>query len=496
MIITKFIDYLNKRKNWNIQASYYTHIDLWRQWWQGYVPDFHHCTFTDAGGTKRARTLLSMRMPKCACEDWASLLLNDKTQLTLADETTAKWLLGSKEEQTGGMLQQLRFWPEANRLVELAFRSGTGAFVLGAEHLQIENGMVRPGKDARLYLDYLPAECILPITVQHGVVQDVAFATEVTIGGTACIYLQIHELTDEGYRITNEYYTTKNESAEDGGYEPAPLPQGVTASVHTGSSVPWFALLSPAGVKNIDGGAGLGMAVFSEAVDQAAHCDTCFNNYHQDMYLGGKKVFYNKSLLKTWIDKEGKEHTAAPDDIQQQLFVLSPADDPDTAQMVHEFNPDLRTEENSSAMQDALDYFSFKCGLGTRHYQFKAGNVMKTAAEYNGSRQDLVQHANRHQINVEAALLQIVRAILWAGKNLLGESIDPDTAVTVHWDDSYITDATTRRQQDKDDAVAGFIPKYRYNMEWRGMSEDEARKAVQEAADEMNTGEPLAFEGA
>ncbi len=496
MNITKFINYLNKAKKWNIQGSYYTHIDLWRRWWQGYVEDFHRCTFTDASGSQHARNLLSMRMPKFACEDWASLLLNDKTQLTVKDDASAKWLLGDDAQQTGGILRELRFWPEANRLAELAFRSGTGAFVLGADGLQIENGRVKPNGSARLYLDYLPAECILPITVKHGVVQDVAFATEVTVNGQGCVYLQLHELKEDGYVIRNEYYTSENEEAEDGGYQPAPLPAGVPGVVSTGSTVPWFALFSPAVVKNIDGGAGLGMAVFSEALDQAAHCDTCFNNYHQDMYLGGKKVFYNKSLLKKWVDKEGKEHTAAPDDIQQQLFVIAPIDDPDTAQTVHEFNPDLRTEENSSAMQDALDYFSFKCGLGTRRYQFKAGNVMKTAAEYNGTRQDLVQHANRHQINIEAALVQIVRAILWAGKNLLGAQVDPETTVTVHWDDSYITDASTRRQQDKDDAVAGFIPKYRYNMEWRGMSEADARAAVQEAAAEMNTGEPLTFEGA
>ena len=63
----------------------------------------------------------------------------------------------------------------------------------------------------------------------------------------------------------------------------------------------------------------------------------------------------------------------------------------------HEYNPDLRTEQNGKAVQDALDYFSFKCGLGTRRYRFEASGV-KTATEYTGDRQDMVQHANRHQI--------------------------------------------------------------------------------------------------
>ena len=60
---------------------------------------------------------------------------------------------------------------------------------------------------------------------------------------------------------------------------------------------------------------------------------------------------------------------------------------------------------------------------------------MKTATEYTGDRQDMVQHANRHQIGIEAALQGIVRALLWAGHTLLGADIDPDTAVTVNFDD-------------------------------------------------------------
>ena len=72
---------------------------------------------------------------------------------------------------------------------------------------------------------------------------------------------------------------------------------------------------------------------------------------------------------------------------------------------------------------------------------------------------------------------------------------DENAAVTINFDDSYISDAETRRQRDKDDAMDGFIPKYRYNMEWRGMSEDDAKRAVQEAASETADYEPMGFGG-
>ncbi len=498
MNITQFAKYLNKAKGYHIDAAYYNNIDLWKQWWMGYVGDIHEIKETAPDGSTISRTMSTMRMPKRVCADWASLLINDKTTISLGDDASAKWLLGN-DDQTGGQLRKMRFWPEANALVELAFRSGTGAFVLSAENMLLQNGVPVPSKDTQICLDYDPAECILPITVRHGVITEVAFASQVYISGKNCIYLQTHILTgreDGGkqYHITNEFFTSKGEETGSEDYIPEPLPQGMAASWDTGSDVPLFAIFHPAEVKNLPGGAGLGMAVFSEALDSAAQVDRAFDNYCMDIHLGGKKVFYSGRIVKSYIGTDQKEHFIPPDAIRQQQFFMLPAGDPDADKEWHEYNPDLRVDDNSKAVQDALNYFSFKCGLGVHRYRFENGGV-KTAAEYTGSRQDLVQNANRHQIQIEAALIQIIRAILWAGKNILGESVNPDTDITIHFDDSYITDSQTRRQQDKEDALDGFIPKWQYNVEWRGMSEEDAKAAVAEASGEGHSAEQIHFGG-
>lgn len=483
MNILKFVTWLNKTRGWHIEGSYYAAIDEWRAWWRGEYSPFHTVKEAGLDDVIHERPMYRLRMPKRACEDWASLLLNDKTTVTAQNKATADWLLGPEGGQTGGMLGQLAFWQHANELVELAMRSGTGAFVMSLEGLTVQAGKAVASPEGQLCMDYLPAECILPITIRHGQVIDVAFASEVTMDGKSCIYLQVHRRTKAGYQITNEYFTSESEEAEEAAYKPAPLPEGMLSSFSTGSSVPWFSLFRPNVLKNRPGGPGLGMAVFAEAIDAAKMCDLAFDNYNRDILLGGKKVFYNRSLLKSWVDKDGRQHFASPDSVRQQLFVHTPGSDPDEEPDWHEYNPDLRVEANSRAVQDALDYFSFKTGLGTHHYQFCSGAV-KTATEYTGDRQDMVQHANRHQIEIEAALLQILRALLWAGKTLLGAPIDPDTPLAINFDDSYITDTGTRRETDRQDVRDGLWPKYRYLMEWRGLSEDDARRAVAEAAEE------------
>lgn len=490
MNITRFIQYLNKTKGWNLQGAYYATIDQWRDWWRGWYSPFHRIKETGLDGTLCTREMYRLKMPKRACEDWASLLLNDKTTVTVEDASSAQWLLGEDDQQTGGQLGRMEFWPNANALVELAFRSGTGAFVLSVEALTVQGGKAIPSPEAQLCVDYLSAECILPLTIRHGKIIEAAFASEVTVNGNSCIYLQTHRLSQGQYRITNEYFASRDEDSESASYEPAPLPAGMVASFSTGSSVPWFSTFSPNIVKTDTEGPGLGMSVFAEALDQAKQCDLAFDNYCRDIFLGGKKVFYGRNLLQTRVDKEGKLHYVTPDSLRQQLFVHTSGSDPDTEPEWHEYNPDLRVEQNSRAVQDALDYFSFKCGLGAHHYQFTNTGV-KTATEYTGGRQDMVQHANRHQIKIEAALLQVFRSMLWIGQNLLGAAVNPETPITINFDDSYITDAQTRRAQDKDDALSGFIPKYRYNMEWRGMSEEDARAAVQEASEESTAGTEL-----
>ncbi len=78
----------------------------------------------------------------------------------------------------GGLLRELHFWRNANALVEQAYWSGTGAFVLSAEDLTVVNGKAVPGPDTRLKLDYDPASCILPLRVERGIVTEAAFVSE------------------------------------------------------------------------------------------------------------------------------------------------------------------------------------------------------------------------------------------------------------------------------------------------------------------------------
>lgn len=495
MNITAFLNYLNKTRGWTLDAAYYGSIETWRQWWKGNVPDIHDIKESGPDGNIFSRRMASLRMPKHICEDWANLLLNDKTTFQIGDAKSAAYLLGCGEQQTGGLLRELHFWRNANALVEQAYWSGTGAFVLSAENLTVVKGKAVPGPDTRLKLDYDPASCILPLRVERGIVTEAAFVSECMMEGKPAVYLQTHTGNETRRTIRNEWFRVTDGVLGAPVFEALQAPPGTAESITVESSPPWFALFSPAAVKNLDGGTGLGMSVFAEALAEAQGIDLAFDNYREDIRLGHKKIFYSADICRKVVDQEGVEHSIPPDDDVQSQFVTLPQKEGslDQSSEYHEYNPDLRVEQNHKAVQDMLNLFSFKCGLGCHRYNFELGNVT-TATEYNGSRQDLVASANKNQIPIEGALVGIVRAILWAAKNLQGAAVDPETPISVDWDDSYITDAETRMSQMRDDALSGLLPRYKYLSARYGVSEEDARKLAQEAADENKQPE-LSFGG-
>ena len=331
--------------------------------------------------------------------------------------------------------------------------------------------------------------------VERGIVTEAAFVSEYMMEGKPAVYLQTHTGNETRRTIRNEWFRVTDGVSGAPVFEALQAPPGTAESITVEGSPPWFALFSPAAVKNLDGGTGLGMSVFAEALAEAQGIDLAFDNYREDIRLGHKKIFYSADICRKVVDQEGVEHSIPPDDDVQSQFVTLPQKEGslDQSSEYHEYNPDLRVEQNHKAVQDMLNLFSFKCGLGCHRYNFELGNVT-TATEYNGSRQDLVASANKNQIPIEGALVGIVRAILWAAKNLQGAAVDLDTPISVDWDDSYITDAETRMSQMRDDALSGLLPRYKYLSARYGVSEEDARKLAQEAADENKQPE-LSFGG-
>lgn len=470
-MITKI---LKKELGVDIKPDYYEKINLWAQWWKGHVDSFHKYHEIDAKGNKIERELFSLKMAKKICEDWASSLLNEKTKVTLEDKASSVFLQGEENEK-GGVFSAINFWSEANGLVEKSFYSGTGAFVMKLDDLQVDTeGNVKKDGSAKIRMEYLPAFCIVPLTVKYGKIIETAFASERLMRGKKYIYVEIHLVEKGLYTIRNKYYEVENGEPKERDTE------GVSPVIKTGSPYPFFSVIRPNIVNPYENNRGLGCSVYAHATDNLKGVDLAFNNFCRDFKLGGKKVFYNRDLAKVaGMDKEGNPIYITPDDMMQQLFVSIGDENIDDKKLVHEFNPDLRVEDNKDGVQAQLDYLSFKCGLGTRRYRFDSATQAVTATQYSGERQELRQNAEKHGIIIKEGLQDIIRAILWAGKNVLGESVDPETEISVELADGYIISDEEKREIDRQDVRDNLLQRYEYRMKWRGEDEATAKAKTQ-----------------
>lgn len=477
-VATLVINWLNKEYGIKLDAAYYDYIQEWKEWWEGYNSDFHKYRIYDAGGNAHGHDLYSLRMGKKVCEDWASILLNEKTLITTEHTASTEFLIG--KDGVSGVLGQNRFWQRGNELVEKAFAFGTGAVILRFDGVAVKSdGGITPDAETRIKLDYLPAESIIPLSIESGCITEAAFVSEVLSKGNKFVYVETHTKERGGYKVTNGYFKATKDSLT-----PAPLPEGMLPEVHFATPYPLFSIVHPNMVNNMRNKNGLGISVYANALDTLKGVDLAYNNLCRDFYLGGKKVFLTTDMLMQ--TKDGGYMT--PDEAMQQLFLKVGDSVSESGKSIHEHNPSLRVQENTDGIQAQLDYLSFKCGFGTKHYQFNAGNVV-TATQYMGDRQEMMQNASKHYIIVEEFLTNICRGVLWAGQNLCGAPVDPWTAISIQFEDSYIIDTESQRQRDLQEVSAGLMQKYEYRMKWYGEDEDTAKAVLSsEETDPFNFG--------
>lgn len=465
-MIDSILEFLEETYGYAPPSYLYYPITKARAWWSGMWEPFHAATEHHAGLAPRRREMYKMGMAKKICEDWATVLCNDKMLISTGDAELDRVLLGERRGM-GGILTQGNFRGRLHAFVEQVFALGTGAAVMQLSDAGYdEDGMLVTAEG--MAFDFLPADQVFPICVENGEVVSCAFLGQ---NGTACdengeplTLLSVHERVENGRWCVTNY-------AFDESFLPAVLPQGVTEQFYTDR--PLFAILTPNAQPTDPAAAahGMGASVFACAYDNLKGVDLAYNNFCRDLYLGGKKVFMNQSL----IGEDSFGNRIAPDDVAQQLFMTVGDGDLSSDTMIVEHNPALRAEENCTALQAQLDYLSFKVGFGTRHYRFSGDRVV-TATQYAGERQEMFRNASRHYLHMEQFLRVLVLLAWYFAAVLQKMPLAEPAAVSVDFDDSFFIDPSAERERDLSEVRAGIMAPWEYRMKYYGDSEEHARE--------------------
>ena len=101
-------------------------IELYKQWYAGFVPDFHRYKIYDGTKFKQIERF-SLKMAKSCGETWANLLINEKTYITLENE--------KDQLAINDLFNKLNYFTKNNNAIEIAYSLGDGIGIVGLKGL-------------------------------------------------------------------------------------------------------------------------------------------------------------------------------------------------------------------------------------------------------------------------------------------------------------------------------------------------------------------------
>ena len=436
--------------------DFYSKVDLWKSWYDGYVEKFHR--YQVYNGMKKVRCdRYSLGMGKKVCEDWANLEMTEKVAITLEGD--------KEQEYIDNVFRENSFRVKANEEIELTAAMGTGAIVPRITGVTIneETGEVQ-GEAGKIKLDYVQMPNIWPLSWENGKAIECAFGTKKVNGKDEYLYVQIHRLNEQGnYDIENVLFRDNKGSLTEVELAEVEEYANIPAVVHTNSPDRQFVLLRMNIVNNIDPTLPLGISVFANAIDNLKACDIAYDAYVNEFVLGKKRVILKAGALKSF---EG-DFLFDPDDL---AYYVLPEDSNDQT-LMNPVDMGLRCDALNKGMQDMLNVLSGKVGFGENHYQYDRGSIT-TATQIISENSTLFRSLKKHELVLNDALEELVRILLRIGKTYVDGAINPDVEMSIDFDDSIIEDKGVEFQRDMLMLQAGILNSYEFRMKW--MNEDEA----------------------
>ena len=452
------LKYLSEIGYKGISKQYYETIEKWIKIWKGKAEWLNVKTIDG-----KEYPMYSLGMAKRVCEDLSSILTSEPFEIkaTKNDNDLQKLIVETK------LLKKI---PSA---IEIIGYSGTVGSLIRIKNVEIvgedENAYLKKTNKTKRQIINLKANQIIPLTIEDGEIIDCAFVSEfvkfIDDRRTEIVYLEVHQLKEKGYQITNKYFNKMDGSEIKF--------DNISDTYNTLSQQPLFSIGKLEKENIYDNANGLGIALFGDSIDQLKMLDLTYNNFGMDFKIGQKILVINKKLTRIvneeYTDENGEVKTRQrviyPSEIQKQLFtemgngIMDNAED--NKPYIYEYNPDLRVGDNKEGIQFALDNLSFKVGYGTHYYSFENGNLT-TATEAVLSRQDFVNNGNKNRNSIVEYLKNLCRALLLSEKILGNANIDETQDIDIPDVDGFLEDDESTREKMREDVDGGYISKKRY----------------------------------
>ncbi|NLI20765.1 MAG: hypothetical protein GX418_04375 [Clostridiales bacterium] len=374
--------------------------------------------------------------------------------------------------------------PRADWLAE-QFRPLTDHLRLAVEYACAEGGLVfKPYVDGKdIAVDLVHADDFYPTAFNsRREITGAVFVERKRVGETRYMRLEAHQITDQGYRITNRAFKG---TGEDSFTQEVPLTDvDEWADLQPEVNIqnvdhPLFGYLRIPLGNTIDPKSPVGVSVYEKASGVIEEADKQYQRLLWE-YEGGELAI---DAVEDAFETDQKTKQVRLPVGRERLFrpnKLDPKDASDEG-LFHTFSPALRDASYIQGLNKLLQRVEDLCGI-SRGTLSDPNEDARTAQEIKQTRQRTYSTVT----SIQRATQKAVEALLTA----------MDTLATLYklcpagkyeaafvWDDSIVVDAETERQRDMNEVRDGLMNKWEYRVKWRGESEEQAKAALAEAED-------------
>lgn len=429
---------------------------IWEQWYEGNVKDFH--SYKEFNGVKKVtQHRKTLNMGKKVSEDWANLLLNEKTQVAYGS--------AKQNARLNALYDKVEFWTKGNEGIEKSFGLGNGAFVETFD------------EDGNIYFQFVNARKMYPLTIENGKITECAFANV----GSDEVIIQIHE---RGFLEENEDGTQTFRLAKEGNYCIRTTTYGKIDADNVGElksdswfdtkeKMPWFQHIKPHISNNIDINSPLGISVFANSIDALQGVDLAYDGFCEEMRIGKSKIFINKKLVQ--YDEDGDRYIFDVD--QTGFYYLGEGAE---NKPVEVYAPTLRTEQYFAGINNALNLLSSKVGFGENHYRYDQSGI-STATQVISQNSEMFRTIKKHEILLYDVIVNATKVLMYINNTFTSnEKFDLNAEIKPIFDDSIIEDKESEKANDRLEVAQGLMSKVDYMIKWYGLTEEEARKKLEE----------------
>ena len=296
--------------------------------------------------------------------------------------------------------------------------------------------------------------------------------------------LEYHRFEGDVYRITNRCYVGKSENDPGKAIDIKDTPwSDLEEEVGiTGIDKPLFGVMRTPGANNVDIGSAVGLPVFYNAVEELKDLDIAYSRMTKEVKDSKRTVLLDSDrLLPTGgrVAANNAAFRAMSEEMGLPDYVKSVYGDGQES-FYQEINPTINTEARMVAINALLSQIGFKCGFSNGYFVFDEKTGMVTATQVEADDRRTIQTITDMRDKLKSCLDGLIYA-LNAFADLYGKA--PAGAYDVNYD---FNDITENVEEDRarwwQYVQTGNVPAWLYFVMFEGMSEDNARAMVAEAA--------------